>query len=270
MFYSISRLANTEKGLSFQAMRKLYIACVVSIADYGVPVWWKKQVSLLDKFNKLQNAALRKMLGAFKTSPIAAMEVEAGILPTAVRFEKLCKNYALKILQMQDSHPVKRRVPANSPFNQIDGVNMSELNSYLNINSADLANWNQNLSESESEPEYFGTKRKKKKKSRKKKKHASQLFRLCSYLKELIDSKTEVESFDFSLNSPWKKSVILTEIDSNEKKKAAENHREKITNLQQNHHENIIIYSDDSKVSESQIGAESYISYFLEKQQTYS
>ena len=38
MFYAIKRLANTEKGLSFQAMRKLYIACITSIADYGVPI----------------------------------------------------------------------------------------------------------------------------------------------------------------------------------------------------------------------------------------
>src|SRR4030095_2351777 len=68
MFYSISRLANTERGLSFQAMRKLYIACIASIADYGVPVWWKQQQHLLDKFEKLQNNALHKILGAFRTS----------------------------------------------------------------------------------------------------------------------------------------------------------------------------------------------------------
>ena len=39
MFYSISRLANTERDLSFQAMRRLYITCITSIADYEVSVW---------------------------------------------------------------------------------------------------------------------------------------------------------------------------------------------------------------------------------------
>jgi hypothetical protein len=34
---------------------------------------------------------LRKILGAFKTSPIAAMEVEASILPVEIRFEKYAK-----------------------------------------------------------------------------------------------------------------------------------------------------------------------------------
>src|SRR5437016_2838489 len=39
IFYFISRLANIEKGLSFQVMRKLYITCVILIIDYGVLVW---------------------------------------------------------------------------------------------------------------------------------------------------------------------------------------------------------------------------------------
>ena len=34
----IERLSNTERGLSFQAMRQLYIACISSVADYGVPI----------------------------------------------------------------------------------------------------------------------------------------------------------------------------------------------------------------------------------------
>src|SRR5438034_662412 len=39
VFTQIERLSNTERGLSFQAMRQLYIACISSVADYGDPVW---------------------------------------------------------------------------------------------------------------------------------------------------------------------------------------------------------------------------------------
>jgi len=35
-FYSIKRLGNTQRGLSLQALRQLYIACVTPIADYGI------------------------------------------------------------------------------------------------------------------------------------------------------------------------------------------------------------------------------------------
>jgi len=34
----IERLSNTEKRLSFQAMRQLYIVCISSVADYEVPI----------------------------------------------------------------------------------------------------------------------------------------------------------------------------------------------------------------------------------------
>ena len=36
----IEKLSNTERGLSFQAMRQLYIVCISLVADYGVSVWW--------------------------------------------------------------------------------------------------------------------------------------------------------------------------------------------------------------------------------------
>ena len=35
-FYLIKRLGNTQRGLSLQALRQLYIACITTIADYGV------------------------------------------------------------------------------------------------------------------------------------------------------------------------------------------------------------------------------------------
>src|SRR5437762_12412751 len=131
MFHSISRLANTERGLSFQVFRKLYIACIASVADYEVSVWWKNQQFLLDKFEKLQNSALRKILEAFRISSTAVMKIEAGIASVAVRFEKLCKNYSLKILQMQNSHSVKQRVSFNSSFSsENNGINLAKIDNY--------------------------------------------------------------------------------------------------------------------------------------------
>src|SRR6266511_1362692 len=38
IFHQIKRLSNTERGLSFQAIRQLYIAYITLIADYGVPI----------------------------------------------------------------------------------------------------------------------------------------------------------------------------------------------------------------------------------------
>jgi len=35
-FYLIRRLGNIQRGLSLQALRQLYIACITTIADYGI------------------------------------------------------------------------------------------------------------------------------------------------------------------------------------------------------------------------------------------
>ncbi len=39
IFHQIKRLSNIERGLLFQVIRHLYIACITSITDYGVPIW---------------------------------------------------------------------------------------------------------------------------------------------------------------------------------------------------------------------------------------
>ena len=90
VFHQISRLANCNRGLLYQAIRQLYLAYITSIADYGVPIWWKGQKNLLERYQKLQNSILRKILGTFKILLIAVMEIEASILLVRIRFEKIC------------------------------------------------------------------------------------------------------------------------------------------------------------------------------------
>jgi len=56
------------------------------------------------------------------------MKIEAGILLVSIRFKKLCKNYALKILQMQDNHLVKKKVSINSSFStENNEINLANL-----------------------------------------------------------------------------------------------------------------------------------------------
>ena len=78
-FQRMTRLANTAKGLSPFAVRQLYLACVTSVADYGSPIWWRGQAQFERPLQALQNLALRKILGVFKTAPIVPMEVEAAL-----------------------------------------------------------------------------------------------------------------------------------------------------------------------------------------------
>lgn len=107
-FGRMARLTNTEKGLSHIAMRQLYLACVISIADYASPVWWKDQKQFSDRLQGLQNIALRKILGCFKTSPIRPMEIEACLCPPEVRLNHSRRKYALRVLTLSPFHPIKK------------------------------------------------------------------------------------------------------------------------------------------------------------------
>jgi hypothetical protein len=58
---------------------------------------------------------LRKILEAFKTSPIMAMELKAAIPPSKVRFKKICMNYSLRIMQLFKNHSIRLRVSTSFP-----------------------------------------------------------------------------------------------------------------------------------------------------------
>jgi hypothetical protein len=110
-FYRMNRLANTERGLSPFSMRQLYQACVTSIADYGSIVWWKGQTQFKNQLQALQNLALRKILGVFKTTPIIPMEVEAALLPPDIRLNASIRQYAFRVLKLSPNHGPPRPPP---------------------------------------------------------------------------------------------------------------------------------------------------------------
>lgn len=107
------RLANTERGLSALAMRQIYMACVTSIADYGSEIYWNGQVYASRVLQTLQNKALKKILGAFRTSPIKPMEVEAALPPPEVRLQANLWRYATRVQKLAPNHPVKKAIERN-------------------------------------------------------------------------------------------------------------------------------------------------------------
>ncbi len=133
----LHRLLNSEWGLSAAAGRQLYSACITSISDYGCQIWWNRQKGFVKLFQKLQNAAMRKILGAFRTSPCAAMELESATLPPHIRLDKTCMLYALRITTLSENHPIRQRTPYNYPPGFETGQDIDE-NHYLDWN--ELAN----------------------------------------------------------------------------------------------------------------------------------
>ena len=108
----VKQLASASKGLHFHQLRQLYITCVTSVMDYGSVLWQGKRgsIGLNNKFQKLQNQAVVYITGAFPKSPIKALEVEAAIMPSKIRHIKHEFNYTMRLLKLQQSHPVQQQL----------------------------------------------------------------------------------------------------------------------------------------------------------------
>jgi hypothetical protein len=57
------------------------------VSDYGAEIWFKDQKGYLSKLQNLQNKAARKILGAFSTTPIPALEAEAALVLPNIRLK---------------------------------------------------------------------------------------------------------------------------------------------------------------------------------------
>jgi len=74
-------------------------------------------VQFLESLDRVQNAALRTCLGAFRTSPVASLHVEAGELPLELRRQQLCLQYVCKL----------RSNSCNPAFNSVFGTGFRRL-----------------------------------------------------------------------------------------------------------------------------------------------
>src|SRR5437588_10303502 len=112
---ALSRLGNTERGLSQSSLRQLYQSCITTVADFGAEVWWNQQKTHLSPFQKLQNMAMRKIAGAFKTTPIAALEAELGLPPADLRLDRIQRAFNARLFTLPEKHPLLPLCPDNFP-----------------------------------------------------------------------------------------------------------------------------------------------------------
>jgi hypothetical protein len=91
---------------------KLYRSHVRPKLDCGCVVYGSARKSVLVSLDRVQNAALRTCLGAFRTSPVSSLHVEAGELPLELRRQQLSLQYISKL----------RSNPRNPTFSCVFGT----------------------------------------------------------------------------------------------------------------------------------------------------
>ncbi len=97
-----------EWGACRLSLKIVYCTLIRPSLDYGSIIYRFASESTLKKIETIQNQALRTCCGAFKASPIAAMQVEVGEAPLFLRRYKIRRNYWVNLKGHKESHPVKR------------------------------------------------------------------------------------------------------------------------------------------------------------------
>lgn len=91
-------------GADRKTLLSLYRSLVRSKLDYGSIVYGSARRSYRSVLDTIQNQALRICLGAFRTSPVDSIHVEANEPPLEFRRRKLALQYAIK-MKSNESNP---------------------------------------------------------------------------------------------------------------------------------------------------------------------
>ena len=110
IFYSISQLQNFEWNLVFMITRQLYQTCITAISDYDFEIWWNDQKSYAEKFQKLQNLKLQKILKIFKTSSISIMKIEINIQWIKIQLNQKNKKLILQIIKLNQRYLIQLKI----------------------------------------------------------------------------------------------------------------------------------------------------------------
>jgi hypothetical protein len=228
--HSLFRLMNSEWELNVKSGKQLYLTCVTSISDYDVEIWWNNQKSYLVKFRKLQNAALRKILSAFWTSSIDAMQIEVEISLMKIRLDQKCKNYAIQIVELSKKHSIRKRtsISYSSQYS-------IELN--LDLNASKYLNWNEmkaNLP----------------RKVKKCKDRLTQIYRILNKVQKTLNSIKEIEISHFKKS--WGQEIehlakIQTEFARSETSETINTHYRELERITKKA-KNIVMYIDASQI----------------------
>ena len=101
-------LRGVEWGADRSAMRTIYTGLVRSVFDYGCFVYGSAATTHLKKLDVIQHKALRLCICAYKSTPVASLQVEMGEMPLRMRRDQLSLVYWTNLRGHKIDHPGQR------------------------------------------------------------------------------------------------------------------------------------------------------------------
>ena len=93
----LKKLSHTTWGADRNTMTSLYKSTVLSILEYGSPIYSAASKYAIKTLSPIHHLGLRLATGAFKSSPTASIIVDSGDIPLEYRFQITTMRRALKM-----------------------------------------------------------------------------------------------------------------------------------------------------------------------------
>ncbi len=110
---AMTRIAKESWGAPFTHMRQLFTAMVAPRMDYASIIFHSpaklgssSPPPKLSKFISAQRIAMNAILGCYRTTSTAAMEIESGLLPSHLRLQSKILRTVTRMLTLPLTHPV--------------------------------------------------------------------------------------------------------------------------------------------------------------------
>ena len=110
---AMGRIANAKWGTQYQYIRQLFVSVVAPRMDYAAIVWHRPAKygqthapSQTKSLSTAQRTAMKAILGAFRTTPTVALEVETNLAPTHLRLRRKVLRTMTRMQTHPDTHPL--------------------------------------------------------------------------------------------------------------------------------------------------------------------
>ena len=132
----MKKLSGTHWGANSQILKTVYTGAVRPVLEYGASAWSTTAKTHANKLDRVQNLGLRTILGAMKSTPVAAMEQTAGIEPLESRRQTKILIHAEKLKRLPD-HPLHNKLQ-DLTKNRLKRKSLNHLVKELQRENADI------------------------------------------------------------------------------------------------------------------------------------
>src|SRR5258708_11486470 len=109
---ALRMLGNSISRMNQLCLRQTYLGTVLPIVTYGSIAFWDgKSSTVKNTLECMQNKALCFITGAFKTTPIHALEIESSIPPINITLDYYTECYATHTQRLDHSKPLIFHIP---------------------------------------------------------------------------------------------------------------------------------------------------------------